>query len=68
MIRDSGHGVPALEDMIPNFIGLRGLSGGKRLLRPAGIARISPIKLGITGCSPAIDKQCALDSGSRWRT
>src|SRR5262245_39359368 len=38
------------------------LSGGKRLLRPAGIARVPGVKLRITRRAPAVDKQCALDA------
>jgi len=35
------------------------LGCGKRLLRPARIARVSRVKLRITGSTPAVDKQCA---------
>src|SRR6516164_10165568 len=40
--------------------GLATLGGRKRLLRPAGIARVPSIKLWIAGCASSVDKQCAL--------
>src|SRR5262245_41581057 len=61
---------PNLSASLPNipraFFGANlQLTGGKGLLRPAGIARVAPVKLWIARCTTAVDKQCTLDPARR---